>query len=137
MYVEKLQNENENMILLSNLKGILLSIIQKGYVKMILDLTRSYHTICSSIEDWHLLLILDELQAAYKSILSLFQLTRVFPSLLSLIQIDFKRRIISNSSIIFSNLQNTAIRLYYQFIILLDDSFLNENVSIHFFSSIH
>lgn len=70
-------NENENGSLLTQLKPILVQIIQKGYSKVIIDLINSYLHNYESYEDCYFLLILDELQSALKSLLSLYKLIRV------------------------------------------------------------
>lgn len=73
---------------MKKLKIIISEIVQRGYVKMVVDLIRYSVDHFQGIDDCYLLLILDELQAALKSLFSLFQLIRVFFSFLNRIDLE-------------------------------------------------
>ena len=69
--------EQENVLLLTQLKSMLVQVNQKGYTRGIIERIRLAIDQFKSIEDCYLLLILDELQAALKSLFSLYKLVRV------------------------------------------------------------
>lgn len=75
---------------MKQLKTIITEIIKRGYVKMVIDLIRFSVDHFQTIDDCYLLLVLDELQAALKSLFSLFKLIRVWLNS-SLHWIDFQR----------------------------------------------
>ena len=85
----KLRDEDNNAMLLTHLKSFLVDLLQKGYTRMVTELVRSYIDKCKSYEDCYFILVLDELQAALKSLLSLYRLIRV--RFLVLSSLDYKR----------------------------------------------